>query len=39
MNISVIMPTARNNYCILGQPDLHFLKPTMEHARVLERFE
>jgi len=29
-DISVIMPTARDNYCIQGQPNLHFLKPTME---------
>ena len=29
-DISIIMPTARDNYCIQGQPDLHFLKPTME---------
>jgi len=30
LDISVIMPTARNNYCIRKQPKLHFLKPTME---------
>jgi len=30
LDISVIMPTARDNYCIRGQPELHFLKPTMD---------
>ncbi len=28
--ISVIMPTAREDYSILGQPDLHYLESTMK---------
>lgn len=30
LDISVIMPTARDNYSIIGQPDLHYLKPTIK---------
>jgi len=30
LDISVIMPTARDDYPIIGQPDLHFLKPTIK---------
>ncbi len=29
MSLSVIMPTARDNYSIIGQPDLHYLEPTI----------
>ena len=29
-DISVVMPTARDDYSILGQPNLHFLKPTIK---------
>lgn len=30
VNISVITPTARDDYSILGQPRLHYLEPTMK---------
>lgn len=30
LDISVIMPTARDDYPIIGQPELHYLKPTMK---------
>jgi len=30
LDISVIMPTARDDYSIIGQPDLHYLKPTID---------
>lgn len=29
-SISVIMPTARDDYPIIGLPDMHFLKPTIK---------
>jgi len=29
-DISIIMPTARDDYSIIGLPDLHYLKPTMK---------
>ena len=30
MSISVIMPTARSDYSIIGQPNLHYLEPTIK---------
>ena len=41
MDISVIMPTARDDYSIIGQPDLHYLVPTMKSLskQVFKNFE